>query len=306
MLQRAPDPLRRVESLAQEGWLSALSARVLTHAVGLGRNLLLVGPWAPSVALMAAILADGQRVAVVGSRYDALPDSWARLQDGESVRLYGADRVGAWSLDAHRLGHLMAQCSGVVGWMEARRLERALIRLESSVAAEGRSSGPMHILSSQDLVVQLALVGGEPRVQQVTEIALAEDGYRPRPLFAVGVGAMPNALVPIALPSFLGDLSAVGQGVLVDDLRHAVGNVPGPQSPPIHEPSGGQNEARRKLLSCLRTRGRLWCPSCLLRLRWILLSTMHPRRGGNWINWVRSSGPGMRPRMLTAVIPTTR
>src|SRR4051812_44469320 len=53
MLQAAPEGLWRSDDLAREGWLSALSARTLSAALALGRNVLITGPWALAVQLMS-------------------------------------------------------------------------------------------------------------------------------------------------------------------------------------------------------------------------------------------------------------
>src|SRR5688572_26097388 len=59
VLRRPPDPQRRIEQLSEEGWLSQLAGRTLAAALGLGRNVLFVGPEVAGVELVAALLAGG-------------------------------------------------------------------------------------------------------------------------------------------------------------------------------------------------------------------------------------------------------
>ncbi len=58
-LLRPPDALRRSDALVSEGWVSPLAARLLGQTLALGRNILVVGPWAASVELASALLAEG-------------------------------------------------------------------------------------------------------------------------------------------------------------------------------------------------------------------------------------------------------
>lgn len=221
ILQSAPDPLRRTDDLVSEGWLSPLAARVVTHAVGLGRNVLLVGPRLVCAELAAAILTEGKRPAMIGGPAQPSPPGWPLFADVAAARTYGADRVGAWSLDATALTEVMSELCGVVGWIDARRLDRGLVRFELAGDKNG-GGGPLRVLAALDLVVVVA-DEPSPRVREVTEIVLHDDGYRPVTLFASGQPPVPTALVPVAAPSFLPELDHAGHSVLADELRHAVG-----------------------------------------------------------------------------------
>lgn len=221
VLQGAPDPSRRTDDLVSEGWLSPLAARSVTHAVGLGRNVLLVGPRLVCAELAAAVLAEGKRPAMIGGPAQPSPPGWPLFADVAAARTYGADRVGAWSLDAAALTQVMSELCGVVGWIDARRLDRGLVRFELA-GDNPAGSGPLRVLAAIDLVVVVA-DEPNPRVREVTEIVLHDDGYRPVTLFASGQPPVPTALVPVAAPSFLSELDHAGHSVLADELRHAVG-----------------------------------------------------------------------------------
>jgi hypothetical protein len=235
VVMRAPDPLRRVEDLVQDGRISSLAGRTLGAAVGLGRNVLVTGPWCAAVELIAALGAEGQRPALVGPAAQPAPPSWPVLQDADGALGAGIDRVAAWSLPAVELPGLMGRTSGCVAWIEAGRLDRALMRFEAeSEAAAGRAASPLQVLAAVDLVVVVATAGG-PRVREIAEIATAEDGYRPRFLFASGLPPVPTALVPVGLPSFIDVLAGAAQGVLADELRHAIGEEPAPD--PVGPPA---------------------------------------------------------------------
>jgi hypothetical protein len=112
----------------------------------------------------------------------------------------------------------MRRMGGVIAWIDARRLDRALMRFEAAV--DGGAS-PLQVLAALDLVMVVTDLGA-PRVMEIAEIDLVEDGYRPRLVFASGLPPVPNVLVPVAAPSFVAELVQAGLGVLADELRHAV------------------------------------------------------------------------------------
>lgn len=221
VLFRPPDCQRGSEALAHEGSLSALAARLLSHAVGLGRNVLFVGPWAACMPMAAALVAEGRRPAVIGFAGDVAPRGWSVLRDARDVQLLGADRIAAWSLDLTSLGQLMGRCCGVVGWCEARTLPQALMRYECALSAPAE----LRVAASLDVVVVVSQFQGA-RVEQVFEIVAGDDAYRAALLFTIGQAPVVHALVPVGLPSFLGDLERSGQTVLADDLRHAIPERP--------------------------------------------------------------------------------
>lgn len=221
---RPPDPLRRVDDLVAEGRVSSLGGQLLSAALGLGRNVLLLGPWAACLELGAALVAEGQRPGLWSAGHDPVPGPWPAVSSAAEVRTLGIDRFGAWGLDTEELAAVMGTGSGVVGWLDARRLDRGLIRFES---APGSPSGPMRVLAALDLVAVVALQP-QPRVREIAEIALTEDGYRPLTLFATGHPPAPTALVPVAAPTFLDELRGANQSVLADELTHAVVYEPMP------------------------------------------------------------------------------
>jgi len=221
ILRRPPDPMRRIDDLVGDGRISQLAGRFLAASCGLGRNVLVAGPWGAGVELIAALLSEGQRPALVGRPGDAVPPAWPVVQADELLA-FGPDRVGAWSLAAHELVPVLGRASAVIAWIDANRLDRALVRFEAAVeqAFQG-ATAPLQVLAGIDLVVILGDVGGV-RVRQIAEICLAEEGYRPRLLFATDVPPVPTALVPVGAPTFLDDLARGGHHVLADELRHAV------------------------------------------------------------------------------------
>lgn len=221
VLQAPPDPLCRLDDLATQGWLSRLSARLISATLRVGRNILVVGPPSPARTLIAAALAEGQRPAVLGEPAAAVPAGWPLVGHVDDAVHLGADRIGAWAAPPEAVTVAMGQGCGVAARLEARSLERGLMRFEAaSEDASGRSTTPLHVLASLDLVVVLDETQ-PPRVRQVAEIALYEDGYRPQLLFATGYEPAPSALMPVKVPTYVEELIAAGDNVLVDELRHA-------------------------------------------------------------------------------------
>ena len=227
---------QRVDELTRSGLISALAGRTLSAAVGLGRNVLVAGPWSAAVPVIAALVAEGRRPALVGGPTDALPRGFTLAADAREAALRGADRIAAWSLAPRDLAPLMCERSGVVGWVDARRLDRALMRLELGFGA----AAPLQMLAALDLVV---VMSDQPAVQvtEVAELTLADEGYRPRLLFSTGFPPVPTSLVPVQAPSFLAELSRTGFGVLADELRHA---VPAPRR--VEPPAAGVEPTRRR------------------------------------------------------------
>lgn len=216
VLVAPPRADQRVDELTRAGLISALAGRTLSAAVGLGRNVLVAGPWSSAVPVIAAIVAEGRRPALVGGATDALPRGFSLVAHAREAALRGADRIAAWSLSPRDLAPLMCERSGVVGWVDARRLDRALMRLELGFG----DAAPLSMLAALDLAV---VVSDQPGVQvvEVAELTLADEGYRPRLLFSTGFPPVPASLVPVQAPSFLAELARAGFGVLADELRHA-------------------------------------------------------------------------------------
>ena len=224
-----------IEDLAQQGWISLLAARTIEAAVSLGRNVMLVGPRAPSLVLGAALIARGSRPAVAipepgGGEEVAIPQAQVAVTSVREVHLVGADRVGLWGLPGSVQAQWLPTLTGGIGWLDAPRIDRALMRYEVALGAGSGVSGPdipVHVLAGIDLLVRVAR-GSEPRVVEVAELVVAGEGYRPRPLFGTGVLPAPDALVPLAVPSFASELRHAGDTVLADEL----GSVEPPAATP--------------------------------------------------------------------------
>lgn len=231
VLMRGPDANRRVEDLARDGVLSSLAARFLEAAVATGRNVIVAGPWLQSVELISALVGGAQRPAVAGDQSLPLPSLWLRASTVADAVAYGAERVAFWSHDLDTLPQLMSASSGVVGWIDARRLDRVLVRYEAAIDLRApRAQAPLQVVAGVDLVVVLQS-GGAPRVRELAEITMAADGYRPQLLFATGMPPSPLALVPLATPTFIDELAASGHAMLADELR-AVAPRMAPQADP--------------------------------------------------------------------------
>ncbi|OGQ91010.1 MAG: hypothetical protein A2289_00885 [Deltaproteobacteria bacterium RIFOXYA12_FULL_58_15] len=219
VLRQPPDPLRRMSDLADGGRLSSLAARFLVGSSALGKNILVAAPWCAGVSLVSGLITEGSRPVVVGGPGDAVPPTWPLVRGIRDAWVVGADRIGVWSLPANELVEIFAHGSHVVAWIDAARLDRALMRFEVGVERAGGSTAPLHVLAGIDLVVVMTR-GEMPRVSQIAEITLAEEGYRPQLLFASNLPPVPTALMPVASPSFLDELERAGQNVLADELRH--------------------------------------------------------------------------------------
>ncbi len=225
VLLRGPDANRRIEDLARDGMLSSLAARLLDAALATGRNVIVAGPWLPSLEVIGSLVGAAARPAVLGHDAVPLPPSWLRASALADAIAYGSERLAFWSHDVDALARLMAASSGVVGWLDARRLDRVLVRYEAAIDVRApRAQAPLQVVAGVDLVVVLQ-GGGAPRIRELAEIAMAADGYRPQLLFSTGIAPSPHALVPLAAPSFIDELAAAGHGVLADELRAVVPRV---------------------------------------------------------------------------------
>jgi hypothetical protein len=192
-----------------------------------------------AIPVIAALVAEGSRPALAGAATDALPRGWSLVADAREAALHGADRIAAWSLAPPLLAPLLRERSGVVGWIDARRLDRALMRFELGFGG----AAPLQVLAALDLIVVVS-DRPAPHVTEVAEVVLADDGYRPRLLFASGLPPVPSALVPVEAPSFVTELLHAGFAVLADELRHA-----GPASRRVEVPAPPRDSppARRGL-----------------------------------------------------------
>lgn len=222
VLWRGPEASWPMLTLCERGMLSEMSARFLSAAVQLGRNVLVVGPQLMAVQLVASLVGEGERPGLLSRDINSVPPTgWLDLSQNEDVSVAGADRIAAWSLSWDEIVVAMSGMSGLVAWADGRRLDRALMRFEASIERSfGKVSTPLHVLSGLDLVVVVGDVPGSgPRVLDIAEIVLSESGYRPQLLFSSGLPPMPRALVPVALPSFAAELSRFGSDALVSDWQ---------------------------------------------------------------------------------------
>lgn len=220
VLTRPADPNRSVEDVATDGIISALCGRMLSSALSLGRNVLVAGPWCASADLIGALLASADKPCVVATPTDAVPSVWIRTHHVGDAVACGADRIGAFSLSSQDMCALLTKASSVVAWTNACNLQRALTRYEAIVDLSGDCHTPLQVLAGIDLVVIIGRIDG-PRVSEVAEICVSDDGYRPRLLFTANAGPVKHALVPVAPPSFLEEIRLAGQSVLADDLFYA-------------------------------------------------------------------------------------
>jgi hypothetical protein len=235
VLTRGPDANRRIDDLARDGLISPLAARFLDAAVATGRNVIVAGPWLSAADLVWALVAGAARPAVIDTSTLPLPGAWLRARDPWELNAYGADRTGVWARDVYELGHLMTQVSGLVGWADARRLERVLVRYEAAIdSATPQAQAPLQVVAGIDIVVIVRSSGqGTPaRVNEIAEVTMSSEGYQPQLLFATGYAPSPSALVPLAAPSFVDELSQSGFSVLADELRAAAPRRAAPQVAP--------------------------------------------------------------------------
>jgi len=239
----------------QDGLMSSLAAQCLDAAVSLGRNVLIVGPRACAWELIAALVGSGIRPALAGRTAELVPKRWAHVKSLAQARNLGPDRLAAWSIGPASIARLMGSYSGVVAWSPAVRLDQALMRFEAAI--ERRTphvSTPLQVLAAIDLIV---LVGRTPeriRVRGIYEIRLAEDGYRPTPLFVSGLMPAPDALVPVATPSFVDEIALLSDPVLADELRHAVPSAAQEPAPFVPEAEAEPQVERERMRPAPRVR----------------------------------------------------
>ena len=241
VLQAAPSGDLSLERLQQAGWLSSLAARTLQAALAQGRNLLITGPRAVAWPLQCALVQAGLLPALWARPGEAAPTAWLQAHSLAELRDCGADRIVLASQPAAAVMAAMQALSGVVAYLDAGRLERALMRFEVAQAQPGAiGSAPLQVLAGLDLVLVVGRQGG-PRLLQVAEIVLMPSGYRPRLLFATGQGSVAAALVPLAFPTCLDPASDAGEAAsLLEELRHAVAKLP---RPPSASPPPGRVDA---------------------------------------------------------------
>ncbi|MBN1961601.1 MAG: hypothetical protein JW841_11700 [Deltaproteobacteria bacterium] len=211
---------RRSDDLVRDGYISSLAARTLSATLAIGRNVLIIGPYLGSLQLLMALAADGKRPMVIGGDYDAVPITWPHSNDANAITCYGADRIASWSLPPTQLINLLSKHCGVIAWLEARNLSKALMRFEAALDHNHATPAPLQVLTAIDMVVVVNDIPNT-KVVEVAEIALVESGYQPRLLFSTGIAPLPSALVPMAPPSFIAEIAQAGFAVLADELHNA-------------------------------------------------------------------------------------
>ena len=206
-----------LDGLVERGALSPMVAGLLDAAVALGRNVL-IADRANGVPELALALGErGTRPALISPDWLAAPECFTRLEGQGEADLLGADRTVVTRVGTEEAAEVLVACSGVVATVEATRLDRALMRLELGLVEEyGADQAALGMLAGVDLVVVMR-PSGNRQVELVGEIVLDDHGYRPQVLASRGLGDLSEALVPVARPSFLGELEALGAHALVDD-----------------------------------------------------------------------------------------
>lgn len=222
VLQRAPAGVT-LQDWVNAGHLSTMAADTLQAALTLGRNILLVGPWAACAELTGALLARAQAPCVVAGSGEACSAEWTRLSIDQLPA--AGDRVAVFNADD--LVSVMSRACGVVGWLSAHNIEQALMRYELLC---GTAQASLNVIAGVDLVVSVH--AGEARVRDIAEVRMGNDSYRLQRLFARGQAPVQQALTPMATPLFVDQLSAIGGSMLAEDLRHAVQSE---VSVPYHE-----------------------------------------------------------------------
>lgn len=245
--------------LAEHHTLSLISARLLDAALAGGRNVLCTGPLPACLPLMTALVAEGSRPSIYSANLYRAPDDTgdAPAAHEETAAPHQAptgadggdapDRLAAWQPQPQQVARALLHHVGVVGHLAAGRLDRCLMRLELALMPHlNGAPAALAVLAAVDLVVVVRQpVGRPPRVDAIYELVMAEEGYRPAPLFVRGTAAGLEALVPVREPSFLADLAASGHEHLAQELQAA---APGrgaaeQQQPPSHPPADGPGAA---------------------------------------------------------------
>ncbi|MEM6533377.1 MAG: hypothetical protein AAF654_12180 [Myxococcota bacterium] len=226
VLLRAPDPNRRLDDLRAEGQISPLAARLLDAALDLKRNILVAGEWSYASRFIAALVSGATRPACYAHPAVPAPASWARFESPSELLTLNPDRAAIWRVPPPEVPEYSSAAGSLVAWIGASRLDQALMRYEAAFERrDPRLNSQMQMLVSVDLVVTLN--GG--RVHNIAEIAMVEDGYRPRLLFTSGEPPMQNSLVPVDVPSFIHELRVAGLGPLAEELAHVAGEF----APPV-------------------------------------------------------------------------
>ena len=233
VLKRVTASVNTLKDWVTAGLLSTLSARLIAGALASGRNVLIAGADGAAAGLSLALGEQSIRPVLVGGHDVPTPAHWVRAHTLQDVVQIGTDRlVVVGGRDGGVVDALFGH-NGVIGSIDARRLDRALMRFELALGQKvGAEQAPLAMLASVDLVVVLDSLGSG-HVSEVVELRYDAGGYRPAILMCRGVEPMPEALVPVQSPQFLDELGALGLEDFVTDYRHALPPEPvGPEPTP--------------------------------------------------------------------------
>lgn len=241
VMKRVTPSANTLEDWVSAGLLSALAARLIAGSLASGRNILIAGADSAAAGLSLALGEQSLRPALIGGHDVPTPPHWVRAHTLQEISQLGADRlVVVGGRDGGVVDALFAH-NGVVASIDARRLDRALMRFELALAQKvGADQAPLAMLASVDLVVVLDSLGSG-HVAEVVELQYGEGGYCPVVLMCRGVNPMPEALVPIQAPGFLDELASLGLEEMAADYRSALPPEVLAQADPVmpeevHEP----------------------------------------------------------------------
>ena len=223
VMQTIPHAEDGLSELIEDNWLNEISADVLNTAAHLQRNILVVGPWSTALPLIGALNSEALLPGILATAPSPAEPKWLKLENLRQGLELGCDRIAYIGHDMDELIHFLGSYSGAIAWCEARRIDDALMRLETTIEQiYDHASAPLHLLAGIDLVVVCDRYP-EPRIKEIYELDVVEDGYRPRHLFAAPLG---QSLVPISPPSFIEDIAACGNTVLVEQLNEYFSQSP--------------------------------------------------------------------------------
>lgn len=221
--------LKRVTAVNNtlEAWIGAqlispLAARMVSASLSSGRNVLVAGADGAAAGFAVALGDQSLRPALVGGHQVPTPDHWVRAHTLQDVGQIGADRLVVVGGREALVVDALLNHSGVIANIDARRLDRALMRMELAFGEKlGAEQAPLAMLASIDLVVVLG-AEGSGRVEQIVELQFENSGYRPAVLMCRAIDPIREALVPIAQPSYLNELRELGLEELVEDYLHGL------------------------------------------------------------------------------------
>ena len=175
-----------------QGVLDAAQAHALDRVLAEGGNVLLVGPHAACAPLALALAGAGARPAALAAPASpATASPFVTVPDATGAQRLGCDRLAVVGAVPKAMAQALQHASGAVGHLEGRGIGRGLMRFEA--AARGRDA-TLAVLASVDVVVDVRL-DPTPRVAEVAELVLTDEGYRPR---ALVVGEDTGAKSPVS------------------------------------------------------------------------------------------------------------